>query len=109
MKDIHIGNIIKQKLSESSMTVKEFADRINCDRTTVYDIFKRKSIDVERLIRISQALGFDFINETYLKRTDAAINKNDSRLIFIAVEIDKDILQKLDLPESFIQLIKRNK
>jgi hypothetical protein len=36
MKNIHIGSIIKQKLDESSMSIKNFADIINCDRTTVY-------------------------------------------------------------------------
>jgi len=33
MKNIHVGSIIKQKVMESSMTIKEFADRINCERT----------------------------------------------------------------------------
>jgi transcriptional regulator with XRE-family HTH domain len=105
MKNIHIGSIIKQKLDESSMSIKNFADIINCDRTTVYDIFKRKSIDVERLIKISQALHFDFINEIYLKQPDR-INTTDK--IFIAVEIDKNMLPELDLPDNLIQLIKHN-
>ncbi|MDR1348952.1 MAG: helix-turn-helix domain-containing protein [Prevotellaceae bacterium] len=108
MKNIHIGNIIKQKLAESSMTVTDFADKINCDRTTVYDIFKRKSLDVERLIKISQALNFDFINEIYLKQPSKIYSNTDDK-IFIAVEIDTNILRESDLPDSFVQLIKRNK
>ncbi|MDR2409463.1 MAG: helix-turn-helix domain-containing protein [Bacteroidales bacterium] len=108
MKNIHIGNIIKQKLAESSMTIKEFADKINCDRTTVYDIFKRKSVDVERLIKISQALNFDFINEIYLKQP-AKICSHTNDTIFIAIAIDKNLLHELDLPDSIIQLIKRYK
>jgi predicted transcriptional regulator len=104
MNNIHIGSIIKQKLAESSMTIKDFSDKINCDRTTVYDIFKRKSIDIERLMRISQALHYNFIEEIYLKRTN--INIPASQTIFIGVEIDKSILSKLDLPDKFIRLIK---
>jgi len=48
MKNVHIGSIIKQKVKEKSMTNKEFADRINCERTNVYHIFKQKSIDIDK-------------------------------------------------------------
>ena len=43
MSNIHIGDIIKQRVMESPMTIKEFADRINCERTSVYYLFKQKS------------------------------------------------------------------
>ena len=90
MKNIHIGSIIKQKLEENPMTIKEFSDRINCDRTTVYDIFKRKSIDVERLIKISQVLNFDFINEIYYKQSTPIVPTT----IYIAIEVDESIAFK---------------
>ena len=105
MKNIHIGSIIKQKLAESSMTIKEFADSINCDRTTVYDIFKRKSIDIERLIKISEVLNFDFINEIYLNQP-TKIFSPPTKTVFIAVEIDETILEKTDLPNGFVKLTK---
>lgn len=105
MKNIHIGSIIKQKVIESTMTIKEFADKINCDRTTVYDIFKRKSLDVERMIKISQVLNYDFINEIYLKKP-SKIPVINTTTTFIAIAVDKDILKKADLPDDFIRLIK---
>ena len=101
----HIGSMIKQKVVEKSMTIKEFSDKINCDRTTVYDIFKRKSIDTEKLIKISQVLNFDFINEVYLKQGAVEIDK-PPQTVFIAVEINKTNLQKIDLPDNFIKLVK---
>lgn len=66
-KEIHIGTVIKQRLGESQLTVSQFAELIHCDRTTVYDIFKRKSIDVDRLVHISRALDYNFLWEVYLK------------------------------------------
>ena len=63
MKRIHIGSFIKEKLNESPLSIGEFADMIHRDRTTVYDIFKRESIDVKLLIAISQALNHDFFSE----------------------------------------------
>ena len=105
MKDIHIGPIIKQKVIESSMTIKEFADRIHCERTTVYHIFKQKSIDIERLLKISEVLDYDFISEVYKKQ-----NKKISQPLqsfFIAVEIDADALLQINLPNDFLQLLKK--
>ena len=64
MTDIHIGSIIEQKV-RSSMSITGFADKLRCDRTTVYAIFKRKSIDIERLMQISEILDFDFIGACY--------------------------------------------
>ena len=103
MKNIHIGLIIKQKVMENSMTIKEFADRINSERTTVYHIFKQKSIDIDKLIIISEALNYDFIFEIYVKEKITCHTEK----IFIAVEVDFNSLQQLILPDNFIQLVKK--
>ena len=98
LKDIYIGSIIKQKFIESSMNIQEFANRINCDRTTVYGIFKRKSIDTERLIRISEALDFDFVNEIYYEK-NTLLEKPQKILITIAIDkekLEKDIFINLE-------------
>ena len=69
LKNIHIGNIIEKKLTEKSMTIAEFAHSIDRERTTVYGIFKRKSIDIELLIKISKVLDYDFIHQVYFPDT----------------------------------------
>ena len=66
-KEIHIGTVIKQRLGESRPAVPQVAEVSHGDRTTVYDIFKRKSIDVDRLVHISRALDYNFLWEVYLK------------------------------------------
>ncbi len=107
MKEIHIGSIIKKKFEESELTIKDFAAMIYCDRTTVYDIFKRKSIDVERLVRISLVLNYDFINEIYLKPIEICPSSaTPTQTILIAVPVDAQNLDLLNLPEAFIRLIK---
>jgi hypothetical protein len=58
LKDIHIGKIIKEKVKENSMTVTEFTTKIHHERTTTYEIFKNKSIDIELLIKISEVLHY---------------------------------------------------
>ena len=61
-KDIHIGKLIKRRMLELGMSVSDFAVAVNRTRATVYDIFERKSIDVELLVTISDILQFDFLS-----------------------------------------------
>ena len=101
LKDIHIGNIIKQKFEETSMSITDFAKKIHCERTVVYDIFERKSIDTELLIRISEGLNFDFYNEIYLNKN----TNNFPKKVLIAFEIEEKNIDKSDLPDKLIKLL----
>lgn len=44
-------------------TVNLFAAQLNCDRTNIYSIFRRRTIDTELLSRISRVLDHDFFRE----------------------------------------------
>lgn len=57
---LHIGKLIEEELRRQERTVSWFARKLFCDRTNVYDIFQRKSIDTELLMRISIVLDYDF-------------------------------------------------
>lgn len=57
---LHIGNLIKAELERQERTVSWFARKLNCDRSNVYKIFKRSTIDTELLLRISKILHYDF-------------------------------------------------
>lgn len=59
---IHIGKLIEEELRHQERTVSWFARKLFCDRTNVYDIFRRKSIDTELLMRISKILDYDFFH-----------------------------------------------
>ena len=59
---IHIGKLIEAELRRQERTVSWFARKLNCDRSNVYDIFKRENIDVDLLLRISSILKHDFFN-----------------------------------------------
>ena len=57
---IHIGSIIKKRFDEQGLSVSGFAKQLCCDRTNVYSIFKRESIDTALLVKISLILKHDF-------------------------------------------------
>lgn len=106
-KDIHIGSIIQRKFEESSLTVAEFADRINRARPTVYDIFSRKSIDTELLIKISEVLDYNFLEKVYLdnniKTELPAISS--SRYIVGKEVSEKDLKEYLNKGASVILIL----
>ncbi|MDR0368800.1 MAG: helix-turn-helix domain-containing protein [Bacteroidales bacterium] len=57
---LHIGNIIREKLEEEGRAASWLAKKINCDRTNIYKIFNRQDINTEQLLKISEALHYDF-------------------------------------------------
>lgn len=61
--DVHIGQIIKSVFDESGMTVSELAQRLRCERTNVYTIFRRRTVDVELLARLSEILSHNFLDD----------------------------------------------
>ena len=58
--EVHIGQLIKEKLEKSGMKKSEFARRINKTSQNVYDIFERRSIDTALLGQIAAVLEFNF-------------------------------------------------
>ncbi|MBR4389165.1 MAG: XRE family transcriptional regulator [Prevotella sp.] len=55
-----IGEAIQQELHSQERSVAWFARKLNCNRQNVYDIFKRRTIDTELLMRISKVLNKNF-------------------------------------------------
>ena len=57
---IHIGKEIRIELKRQERGVTWLAAKLHCDRTNVYDIFKRQGIDTRLLERISNILHHNF-------------------------------------------------
>ena len=57
---IHIGQLIEQELRRQRRSVSWFARELYCDRTNVYKLFRKESIDTLLLYRISMVLSHDF-------------------------------------------------
>jgi len=57
--DIHIGKIIYQTLKAQGRKSRWLAEQICVQPSTISKIYKKKYIDTELLLRISQALNVD--------------------------------------------------
>lgn len=60
---VHIGSLIGDELRRQRRPAAWLAQEICCDRTNVYKILRKGSIDTELLCRISVALSHDFFAE----------------------------------------------
>lgn len=58
----HVGHIIKEYFDKmpKAYSVQWLANRLHCDRTNVYNIFGRQSIDSLTILRLSLILNHNF-------------------------------------------------
>ena len=62
MTTVFIGKLIKDELKAQQKSVVWLADQLGCNRTNVYKIFNRHSVDSDLLFRISAALHRNFFS-----------------------------------------------
>lgn len=55
-----IGILIKEELAAQERTVAWFARRLHLDRSNVYRLFQKNSIDTDLLRRVCLVLGKDY-------------------------------------------------
>lgn len=58
-----IGKLVHEAMERAERKPQWLARKIGCDRTNIYDIFKRKDISISMLWRISLALKHNLLKE----------------------------------------------
>lgn len=110
----HIGKIIKKHLEGSKMSVTDFAKEINKERSNVYDIFRRESIDTDLLIQIGKALNHNFF-KYYVEEEKENLNepkeiyspqKKKSK-IMIELELDDDDMMRMGIREKVLMALNK--
>ena len=89
-----IGSLINDEVRRQQIPITEFAKMINCRRSNVYDIFKRNTIDIQLLQRISIVLKHNYF-EDLAKDIDLAR----------PVPIDDKELEKLRAINQFLESV----
>jgi len=59
--NVHIGQEIKAEMTRQGRRVTWLAEQLHCDRTNIYKIYNKPSIDCLLLFRISKLLNVDFV------------------------------------------------
>lgn len=60
---MHIGQRIKEVMTQKRRSVVWVANQISCERTNVYNIFARKDINTNLLRQFCVILNYDFFKE----------------------------------------------
>lgn len=58
-----IGELIKEELKRQERSISWFARQLSCDRSNVYRILQKNSIDTNMLARISTILNHNFFED----------------------------------------------
>lgn len=70
-----IGQLIKEELTAQERSVSWFARKLSIDRSNIYRLFQKNSIDTSLLTRISLVLNKDF----FMLLSDNLQKKRNSR------------------------------
>lgn len=60
---MHIGERIKEVMTQQRVSVISVAKEIECERTNIYNIFERESINSGLLQKFCQILQYDFFKD----------------------------------------------
>ncbi|MBR6279357.1 MAG: hypothetical protein IKR41_11485 [Bacteroidales bacterium] len=60
---IHVGQMIQQRLKQQGQSVTWFAKQLCCNRTNIYNIFKKENVDTELLKHICIILNYNFFQD----------------------------------------------
>lgn len=104
-----IGEIIKERLEAENINVTKFATLIERERTNVYNIFKRESIDTDLLKKIGQVLNYDFFQHFIEPNTIEKIkysNSSKKTKVLIELELTDDEIKNIDLEDKALKVLK---
>ena len=100
---LDIGEIIRQEFEKSGLSASQFARMINKERTLVYHLFKRQSIDTDLLYQICMVLNVDLFSlfseklreENDIIGAQKTERVSSKRKIMLEVELDDEEYQKM--------------
>lgn len=69
MKDVHVGEMIRKEMLRQGRTVNWLATQIYCEKSNIYKLFRRKSVDLGQLMVISEVLHHNFLRDCYEEKS----------------------------------------
>jgi hypothetical protein len=75
---MYIGKLIEAEFNKQNRSVTWLARKLFCERTNVYSIFRRESIDTDLLMKLSVILEHDFFVDFHNEFEDVIKNQHNS-------------------------------
>lgn len=74
---IHIGQLIKEKVTEKRLSQEALGKMINTTKQNVGNIYKRRSIDTQLLLKLCAVLEYDFFEAFYAEEPLKSMRKKE--------------------------------
>lgn len=100
-----IGQLIEERVKAQKVGVTEFAKLIGTERSNVYDIFKRSSIDTDLLKKIGQVLEYDFFQDLLEPETvkEIVMRHSMTNRIYVELTLTDDDVKNLGLEDKVVK------
>lgn len=105
--EINIGEKIKEVLNSSEMSIATFAKKIDKERSNIYNIFSRKSIDTDLLKKIGHVLNHDFFQYYILTPSVPPSPISNERKVMISIEFTEKEIMELGLKNKLIEILNK--
>lgn len=102
MSRIEIGAKIKEVFDARHMKLTEFADELGTVRQNVYRIFRKRHLDTELLIRISNVLDHNFF-QYYSGAPDENLKQEELK----RVSLEENYQKQLELSRKEIDYLRK--
>lgn len=100
-----IGQLIRERVDAQNVNITKFAEALNTERTNVYNIFERESIDTDLLKKIGQLLNYDFFQDLLEPGTirEIILRHSFSKKVYVELNLDDDDLTTLGLEDKVVK------
>lgn len=107
---IHIGRIVYDLIKEKGLKAKAVADFVSVSQSSLFKIYKRESIDVDKLIRFSQLLNKNlflyYLDEEPIK---SMFGKEEQALQKQIIELENEVVSKNEKLKDLSDIIDAQK
>lgn len=99
-----VGQLIKERVTAQNWRITDFAREIGVERSNVYDIFKRDSIDTKMLKKIGHVLKYDFFQDLLEPATLKKIVLRDriENNVLVSIHLSDDEIEKLGIKDKVL-------
>jgi len=93
---IHIGQLIKEKVTEKRLSQEALGKMINTTKQNVGNIYKRRSIDTQLLLKLCTVLEFDFFEAFYTEEPLKSMRKKEVDAFNAEISALQNIIKQRD-------------
>ena len=93
---IHIGQLIKEKVTEKRLSQEALGKMINTTKQNVGNIYKRRSIDTQLLLKLCVVLEYNFFEAFYSEEPLKGMRKKEMDAIRAEIAALQNIIKQRD-------------